>query len=158
MKIDIYNTDKKYNREVAIGKAGEYLVCACLLKQGYDCFLSAYELPYDILVEKDGKVYKIQVKTVTKPITTKKQKEIYRFGLRHGKGNLKRFEKYDYFAFVALDIMKVAFLSKEQLLNNKNEIKTIVEFKSKDNQDFNKKSKYIEDFQIINIKKEGGMA
>ena len=54
--------------------------------------------------------------------------------------------------------MKVAFLSKEQLLNNKNEIKTIVEFKSKDNQDFNKKSKCIEDFQILNIKKEGGMA
>ena len=124
MRVDIYNT------EVAIGKAGEYLTCSILLKQGYDCFLSAYELPYDILAEKNGKTIKIQVKTTQKPIFTNKQKDVYRFGLRHGHGNLKRFQKYDYFAFVALDIMKVAFLNKEQLLNENGEIVQMIEFRS----------------------------
>ena len=37
MKIDIYNTDKKYNNELDIGKAGEQLACAILIKQGYMC-------------------------------------------------------------------------------------------------------------------------
>lgn len=152
MRVDIYNTDKKYNREVAVGKSGEYLVCSILLKQGYDCFLSAYELPYDILAEKDGKVFKIQVKTTQAPISTSKQKDIYRFGIRHGKGNLKRFEKYDYFAFVALDIMKVAFLSKEQLLNKNNEIIQIVEFRSTKSEFYTGREKCIENYEILKLK------
>lgn len=142
-------------RETAIGKSGEYLVCSNLLKQGFDCFLSAYELPYDIVAEKNGIFYKIQVKSTTSTISTTKTKDVYRFGIRHGKGNLKRFDKYDYFAFVALDIMKVAFLSKEQLLNNNNQILTIAEFRSKQSKYFTGKEKCIEDFQLLNIKEEG---
>ena len=142
--------DIKQNKEISIGKAGEYLVCSVLLKQGFDCFLSSYELPYDILAEKDGKTFKIQVKTTQKTISTKKHKDIYRFGLRHGKGNLKRFDKYDYFAFVALDIMKVAFLTKEQVLNKNQEVLQIVEFRSNKSDYYTGNERCFEDYETLN--------
>ena len=110
MKIDIYNTDKKYNNELDIGKAGEHLACAILIKQGYRCFLSDQGLSYDIVIERERKFYTVQVKTTTHKINTNKSKNIYRFDLRNGKGSTKRYKDIDIFAFVFLDKMKVAFL------------------------------------------------
>ena len=47
--------------------------------------------------------------------------------------------------------MKVAFLSKHQLLNNKNEIINIIEFRSKNSKYFNGNERCIENYEKINI-------
>ena len=152
MKVDIYNTDKKYNSELDVGKAGEHLVCSLLIKQGYTCFLTDQGLPYDVLIEKDGSFYTVQVKTTTKKINTCKQKNIYRFGLRNGKGSTKRYKDIDIFAFVFLDIMKVAFLKSEDLINKNKEVIQTVEFRSCHDIVGKQKGKLLEDYEKLNLK------
>lgn len=147
MKIDIYNTDKKM---LAVGKAGEHLVCSCLLQQGYDCFMSTYELPYDILAVNSNEQYKIQVKTAQKPTSTKKSKDIYRYWLRCGKTKQKRYGKYDYFAFVALDIMEVAFVPISELINKNGQVKSMIEFRSTTSKFYTPKCRGIENYKFIN--------
>jgi hypothetical protein len=39
------------SRELEMGKAAEHLVCADLLMKGYNAFLSAQGLPYDVVID-----------------------------------------------------------------------------------------------------------
>ena len=49
--------------DLQIGKAGEYLVCADLITQGFIAYPSEQGLKYDVVVDTGKKLYKIQVTT-----------------------------------------------------------------------------------------------
>jgi hypothetical protein len=117
------------SNELQIGKAGEYFVCYDLLKNGYNAYLTDAGLNYDILLDYNSKLFRIQVKTTTHEISTSKSKNIYRFGLRNGKkGNKSYKTEIDIIAFVALDIQEIAYMLRSDILNKNNQVKQIMEF------------------------------
>lgn len=139
--------DSIYIDMLSIGKAGEHLACTCLIKQGYNCFLSDQGLSYDILFEKNDIIKKMQVKSTSNPVTYGRSKNVYRFALNNGKGGTKRYNGIHYFAFACLDIMQVAFLKSSELMNKKGEIIRLIEFKSDMN--VGGKGKRIRDYKYL---------
>ena len=111
--------EKKIN-DLQIGVAGEHLVCADLIMRGYNAYLSDQGLPYDVVADIEGKLYKIQVKTTRKerPIPQrKKHTPAYLFHIKRcGKHGAKEYQlkDFDIMALVALDIKAVAYISKKQ--------------------------------------------
>ena len=93
------------SRELQQGKAAEHLVCADLILNNYNAFLSDQGLPYDIVVDYNNKLYKIQVKSTSYLQSTDKNKSIYNFGLRRSRGGrgLLREADIDFVACVAID-------------------------------------------------------
>ena len=63
------------SKELQIGKAGEYLVCADLILKGFVAYPSEQGLPYDVVLDIDGKLYKVQVKTTTTYRTIPQRKD-----------------------------------------------------------------------------------
>ncbi|WP_050871204.1 hypothetical protein [Enterobacter hormaechei] len=53
----------KYVSELELGKCGEYYAIFKLAKQGFVCFPSDQGLPYDIVVETNGRLLKGQVRS-----------------------------------------------------------------------------------------------
>jgi len=105
------------SKELAIGKAGEHLVCADLLKKGYEAFLSDQGMPYDLLLDNGVRLYKVQVKTCMKARNVNSQgrtKRIaYNFSVRRkGKNGCSRLSNRDcdIVALVALDINEIAYI------------------------------------------------
>jgi hypothetical protein len=107
--------------DLQIGKAGEYLVCADLILQGYIAFPSEQGLPFDVVLNNNGKLFKVQVKTTRQPKHIAQRKSdipayIFHIGINgSGKNNKKRRTKYesnqvDIFALVALDSKRIAYL------------------------------------------------
>ena len=106
-----------YDRALEIGKAAEHLVCTDLLLAGYRAFLADQGLPYDVIADVDGKLLRIQVKSVIKARNVNSQgrnKRIcYSFCVRRrGKDGVKRLSDTDcdIVALVSLDIRTVAYL------------------------------------------------
>jgi len=103
-------------KELQIGIAGEHLVCADLLTKGYNAYLSDQGLPYDVVVDIGGKLYKIQVKTTSKPRAVPQRKKYtpaYLFWIkRKGKNGNKVYKEgdYDFMALVALDKKIVGYV------------------------------------------------
>lgn len=103
-----------------IGKAGEYLVCADLILKGFVAYPSEQGLPYDVVMDKCGKLSKIQVKTCLKPRRTPQRKtETYNYIfslLRHGKKNQNIYKEndVDLFALVTLDTRNVGYVKREE--------------------------------------------
>lgn len=121
------------SRELQLGKAGEHLVCFDLIMQGYNAFLADQGLPFDILIEKVGQLKKIQTKSISQLKSYGKSKDIYRFGTRKGKGSIARASEaeVDYYAFVALDIKKIAYIPIKEMLVKNNKVKQTMDFKSR---------------------------
>lgn len=109
-KVDAVVTD------LAAGAAGEHLVCADLLLQGYRAFLSDQNCPYDVAVDVGGRLIRIQVKS------TRQAKAIpqrvghhpaYMWHVRRaGKGGARNYNdgEFDLLALVALDCRRIAYL------------------------------------------------
>lgn len=104
------------SKEMQIGKAGEYLVCADLILKGFVAYPSEQGLPYDVVLDIDGKLYKVQVKTTTTYRTIPQRKgdvKSYVFSInRKGKYGKKRYGKdeIDIFALVCLDTKQIGYL------------------------------------------------
>lgn len=122
------------SKELQIGKAGEYLVCADLIMQGHNAFLSDQGLPFDIVIERNGRLKTIQVKSTGKFATYGKSRDVYRFGLRVGRGGKRVPDEVacDYYAFVALDIRTVAYVKAKDMMSSSGKLKMCMDFKSKD--------------------------
>lgn len=104
-------------RALEIGKAGEHLVCADLILQGYRAFLSDQGLPYDVLVDHEGRLFRVQVKSSLRPRNVsakgRNERRAYSWNVRRrGKEGQSRLtnEDCDVVAFVALDTREVAYL------------------------------------------------
>lgn len=97
-----------------IGRAGEYLVCADLLLQGYRAFLCDSGLPYDVIVENGNKLIRVQVKTTQKQMPlTRSRNPSYLFHVRRmGKGGRKSYDnsEIDIVALVGLDKRIIGYI------------------------------------------------
>jgi hypothetical protein len=108
-------------RALDVGTAGEHIVCADLILAGYRAFLTAAGLPYDVLLDLDGRLLRIAVKSTTKakPRPSREGSRIcYQFHtssslhFRNSKSELRRITALhaDLIALVALDLRIVAYL------------------------------------------------
>lgn len=102
--------------DLMIGIAGEHIVCADLIVKGHRAFLSDQGLPYDLLLDLNGKIIKIQAKTTRthRVLPQRKSKApgyIYNIK-RCGKNGAKRYQDsdVDIFALVALDTKEVGYI------------------------------------------------
>lgn len=103
--------------DLQIGKAGEYLVCADLILNGFIAFPSEQGLPFDVVMDYNGKLIKIQVKTTRdKKFTPQRKSDIPVYIFNVGKnGKYCRNKKYkdfdvDIFALVSLDSKRIAYI------------------------------------------------
>jgi len=104
------------SKQLQIGKAGEYLVCADLILKGFIAFPSEQGLPYDVLLDNGDRLFKVQVKTTEKPRLIPQRRDTsfaYIFNIkRAGNKGTTRYghDEIDLFALVALDTMKVGYI------------------------------------------------
>lgn len=121
------------SKELQMGKAGEHLVCADLIYQGYSAFLADQGLPYDVVVDIGGRLKKLQVRTTSKLVSYGKARDIYRFSTRCGKRGLRAVAptNYDYFAFVFLPSKIIAYFTKQEMTARSGRIKQTVDLKTK---------------------------
>jgi len=121
------------SKELQLGKAAEHLVCFDLIRKGYNAFLADQGLPFDILMEKNGKLERVQVRSTRQKNTYGKSKDIYRFGTRKGKGSITRVREaeVDYYAFVALDIMRIAYIPIKEMLAKTGKVKQTLDLREK---------------------------
>lgn len=113
---DCDRPDLECSDDLEVGKAAEHLVCADLIMSGYRAFLSDQGLAYDILVDVDGALLRVQVKSTRKPKNHDPRTRStpgYFFHLRRaGKGGRRRYPEsaFDLYALVALDRQAIAYL------------------------------------------------
>ena len=106
----------RLSKELQVGKAGEYLVCADLIIKGFVAFPSEQGLPYDVLLDTGKKLLKVQVKTCIKPrVLPQREKDtyVYQYNIKiHGKHRDVRYaeDEVDLFALVALDTRSVGYI------------------------------------------------
>lgn len=106
--------------DMQAGVAGEHLVCADLILQGYPAFPTGQGLPFDIAVDVDGRLIRVQVKTTRQPTNIPQRVTHipgYIFNVRRmGKGGRKRYEErdVDVFALVALDSRSIGYVTVPQ--------------------------------------------
>lgn len=128
------------SRELQTGKAGEHFVCYDLIQKGYNAFLADQGLPYDVLVDTDGTILKIQVKTISKIVHG-----YYAFNIRKGKGSsrLVKVGSLDYIAFVFLDIKEVQYVPTRLLKTEDSYFKQSIIFYTEPRDDQNRPRKYV---------------
>ena len=114
-------TAVRISKQLQVGKAGEYLVCADLILKGFIAFPSEQGLPYDVVLDIGGKMLRVQVKTTSKPlIVPQRAKDMvaYQFGVkRAGKNNKKIYSTsdFDIIALVCLDTMEIGYLLNKEM-------------------------------------------
>jgi hypothetical protein len=98
-----------------MGTVGEQLVRYKLLRWGYDAIIMEQGSKYDILVMKDQKPIRLQVKSAKSLYSQTRNDKFklynhYRFNTSFGRnGSLYTTNDVDLFAFVALDIEQILF-------------------------------------------------
>ena len=95
--------------------AGEHIVLADLFLRGLNAHHASSGSPFDIIVDVDGRLLRMQVKTTRGLITTHTQHKnpFYLFHVKRcGKMGKKKYaeDAFDCYAFVALDKRQVAYL------------------------------------------------
>jgi len=109
------------SKQLQIGKAGEYLVCADLILKGFIAFPSEQGLPYDVLLDTGEKLLKVQVKTTEKAREVQQRSNpipAYIFSIKRAgsKGKTRYEEKeIDLFALVCLDTMQIGYLNNKEM-------------------------------------------
>lgn len=117
----MYNNNMRISKELQIGKAGEYLVCADLILKGLIAYPSEQGLPYDICIDNGKKIIRCQVKTtegLRNISQRKKETKCYIFNIkRHGKNNNQRYglNEIDIFALVCLDTKKIGYIKNQDM-------------------------------------------
>jgi len=101
------------------GTAGEYLVCFDAYYHNYSATIVNGQLPYDIVLADNGRVYKIQVKTSS---TTTTDGRSFQYVLKYTKdmalkGGYKA-KDVDMFAFVNPEMRKIAYIPFKKVSNN----------------------------------------
>ena len=103
-----------------IGKIGEYLAAAELEIAGYACSFASEGLPYDLIVDTDAGVRKVQVKATRRPLTHGTT-TAYSFSGGSDGGHFAKYKgAIDVFAFVALDLRRVMFMREEDVKGSSN--------------------------------------
>lgn len=90
---------------MAIGKAGEHLVCADLLLNGQNAMLADQGQPFDVLIIRGKIIVTVQVKSRLKPT-----QGTYKFKLFQD----TPWDNVDMYALVGLEDRKIAYIGKNQ--------------------------------------------
>lgn len=112
--------------DLQAGKAGEYLVCADLIIKWHIAFLSEQGLPFDVVMEYNNRLIKVQVKSTRqlRPLIQRKTPiNVYQFNIKRcGKGNKKRIDDLscDIFALVALDTKEIGYMANKDVKQTMN--------------------------------------
>lgn len=96
-----------------IGQAGEYLVAAELTALGHVVMTSPPKVKYDLVVDVDDTLLKIQVKTIAGPrVNARTGRSVYEFSMRKERksGSFYADTDIDGFALVAFDRREIAFI------------------------------------------------
>lgn len=102
--------------DLEIGKAAEHLVVADLILSGYRAFLTDQGLPYNVVIDSAGTLYRAQVKATreTKRLPSRGALGMgYLFHVRRaGRGGQRQYadDEFDIIALVAMDIRVIAYL------------------------------------------------
>lgn len=102
--------------DLVAGIAAEHLVCADLLLAGWRAFLTDQYCPYDLAVEVEDRLLRIQVKATRSARPTPQRTSYvpaYMWHVRRaGKGGARVYgaDEFDLLALVALDIRRIAYL------------------------------------------------
>ena len=105
----------RVSAEMEIGRAGEYLVMADLLLNGWVAYPTSQGVPYAIAVDIGQRVIRVQVKSTKTPKTPgslNRGSPLYVFHTRRaGKGGRRRYssDDFDVLALVALDRRLIAY-------------------------------------------------
>ena len=156
--MKLYSENKEYKLYqgsmldmLEIGKAGEHLVCADLIMKGYKAYLTDQGLPYDVIVDINNKLYRIQVKTTLHTSLVPQRKQNYKSYLfncrRCGRGGRKEYsnDEVDIVAFVCVEDNLIGYLKIE-------DVKSTMYFRTKKQEYFsNKQGRYLEDFTFDKI-------
>ena len=128
-----------------VGKAGEHLVCADLIMKGYKAYLTDQGLSYDVIVDINNKLLRIQVKTTLHSsfIPQRKQNyKSYKFNCRRcGKGGRKEYSNndVDIVAFVCIEDNLIGYLKIE-------DVRSTMYFRTREQKYFSaKQGIYLED-------------
>lgn len=122
-KVDLVHPSVPRLTSGHVGSAGQHLVCADLQLKGYAAYLAGDGLPYDVVVDHDHFLYRIQVKSTLSP-RIRSNRQMYQFCVSrkvsgsHARGS-KAYADHDcdYFAFVALDVKRVMYMPYYRLHN-----------------------------------------
>lgn len=99
--------------DMQAGKAGEFLVCADLIVQGFNAFTAGEGLPYDVVAQVPGRLVKIQVKSLRGPTLREPEPPLYiAIAMQCGKGGKSKYkaDDVDVFAIVALDVKSIGYI------------------------------------------------
>ena len=107
-----------FQSDLQAGIAGEYFVCCDLIMKGFRAYPSEQSLPYDVVLDTGKKIFKVQVKTTTRPrlLTTQRKNGyyIYQFETKRNQSQRQQGD-CDIFALVSLDSLKVGYLWSENM-------------------------------------------
>jgi hypothetical protein len=117
MQIEQMKLDIQPKNALILGRAAEHLVVADLLLSGYQAFLTEQGMPYDVVIDHDGKIVRVQVKATYAPFDVNwgrhAERIAYNWNVRaRGKARKARLgnQDCDLVALVALDIRAIAYL------------------------------------------------
>lgn len=110
---------KHRSKQLDIGRAGEYITIADLIMQGEKCYLTDQGLNYDIVVDREGEIYRGQIKTTENMrVIREGANPVYFFHLRRaGKNGKREYQEgeFEFYALVALDIRKVFYVKFDEV-------------------------------------------
>lgn len=102
--------------DLELGKAAEHLVVADLILSGYRAYLTEQGLPYDVVIDRGGSLYRVQVKASRCAKRMPQRATVtlgYLYNVRRaGKAGRRQYadDEFDIVALVAMDIRIVAYL------------------------------------------------
>jgi hypothetical protein len=114
-RSEVRHHSLRVSAEMEVGRAGEYLVMADLLLNGWVAYPTSQGVPYDIAVDIGQRVIRVQVKSTKMPKTPdslNRGSPLYVFHTRRaGKGGRRRYgnDDFDVLALVALDRRLIAY-------------------------------------------------
>ena len=108
-----------YLSELHVGRAGEYLVAADLLRRGLDVVMAEQGSAYDLIADRSGSMLKVQVKSTKSPVNMPAEgRQAYRFNLpSRGRRGTGRYDGLvDLFALVGLDGGHIAYVPSKDMV------------------------------------------
>jgi hypothetical protein len=102
--------------DLELGRAAEHLVVADLILSGYRAYLTEQGLPYDLVIDFEGTLYRVQVKASRCAKRMPQRAMVtpaYLYNVRRaGKGGRRRYadDEFDIVALVAMDLRIAAYL------------------------------------------------
>jgi hypothetical protein len=100
-----------------VAKAGEFLTAFELTARGFDVSIAAEGLPYDLVAQIADRLIRVQVKTAARPVWDERYVFQTQLGSHKGPNRSRTYrgDDIDLFALVALNLKRIAFISRKDV-------------------------------------------